>query len=219
MDFNLNGILIAIPGILIGLVFHEVAHGYAAYLLGDDTARHQGRLTLNPLAHLDPLGTIMILFTLVNGFGFGWAKPVPVSPHNFTRKVTMRTGMMLTALAGPLTNFIIAFGSIILLYFLYYGFGIQDQFLAQIILGIVSVNVSLGLFNLLPVPPLDGSKILAGILPSRFDQGLYKLEQYGTLILVLLLFTGIHRIILSPIAQFIYNSFDSIGTVIANLFM
>lgn len=219
MDLNFLSVLIAVPGIIIGLAFHEFAHGYAAHLLGDDTARYQGRLTLNPLAHLDPAGTIMIIFTMFSGFGFGWAKPVPVNPTNFTRKVTMRTGMMLTALAGPLINFLIALVAYILLYLLANGFGIQDELLLSMIYWIAKINLGLGVFNLLPVPPLDGSKVLAGILPGRFDELLDKLEQYGTIILIMLLFTGVHRIFMYPIASFLENSFKLIGLTISSLFI
>jgi Zn-dependent protease len=180
---DLHQLLLSIPAFIVGLTFHEYAHGLAAYKLGDKTAYHQGRLTLNPLPHLDPVGLLMLIF-----FRFGWAKPVPVNPYNFQGDI--KRGMMLVALAGPVTNFLLALISALLL-----GLGMAKLSLERdIILGMLQnmliINLFLGVFNLLPVPPLDGSKILAGILPGR-QEWLYQLEQYGMIILLLLLFTGI----------------------------
>lgn len=172
MNEYLIDLLLSLPAVLLSLTLHECAHGWVAYRLGDPTARDLGRLTLNPIRHLDPIGAISLLL-----FGIGWAKPVPINPRNFKKP---RAGMALTAVAGPITNFLIAFVSTFifllitlaaekvpdtstftsLLYlFLYYLF--RFFYLLQI------MNLALTLFNLLPLPPLDGSRILTMILPRR----------------------------------------------------
>lgn len=172
MNSYLIDLLLSLPAVLLSLTLHECAHGWVAYRLGDPTARDLGRLTLNPIRHLDPIGALSLLL-----FHIGWAKPVPINPRNFKRP---RAGMALTAVAGPITNFLIAFFSTFifllinlaaeripdastatsLLYlFLYYLF--RFFYLLQL------MNVALALFNLLPLPPLDGSRILTLILPRR----------------------------------------------------
>lgn len=167
------------PAVIIGLTIHEFAHAAAAHSLGDNTARYQGRLTLNPAAHVDVLGLIMLYFA-----GFGWARPVPVNPFNF--RGNRKNGMILVSLAGPLANLALAVaGAALLGAFLW-----SVPYAGRITQEIIRINVILAVFNLIPVPPLDGSKILAGILPGS-QEWLYRLEQYGTIILVLLLFTGI----------------------------
>lgn len=175
---------IMLPAIVIGLTFHEYAHGWAADKLGDPTARYAGRLTVNPIAHVDPIGLVMLFLA-----GFGWAKPVPVTPYKLTGN--MRRSLMLVSIAGPATNMIIAILASLL-------FGLVASFgsvpMVDIMHRIITINVVLAIFNLLPVPPLDGSKILAGLLPGE-QRWLIYMEQYGTIILLLLLFTGI----LSPV--------------------
>ncbi|MFZ5632725.1 MAG: site-2 protease family protein [Bacillota bacterium] len=183
------------PAVIVGLVFHEYAHGLAAYSLGDRTAYHQGRLTLNPAAHIDILGLLMLYMA-----GFGWARPVPVNPFNF--KGNRSRGLLLVSLAGPLSNMIIA----VIAAVLYGAFLLDIPYLNRITLEIININVILAVFNLLPIPPLDGSKILAGMWPAG-RQWLYSLEQYGPIILILLLFTGIiNRILgvfIKPIVSFL----------------
>ncbi|MHB8171419.1 MAG: site-2 protease family protein [Thermincolia bacterium] len=196
MDFSLVDFIALIPALLIGFAFHEAAHAYAAYWLGDSTAKNQGRLTLNPISHLDPIGTLMILVTQT----FGWAKPVPVNPVNLTRNISMRKGMMLVSLAGPLANFLVAFVTTVIFAVLV-GLEVEfvkNQALGEIIGKIIVVNIGLGVFNLLPIPPLDGSKILAGFLPRKFDNVLYALENYGMFILLALIITGMTGKILGP---------------------
>ena len=158
---QLLGLLLSAPGVLIAITFHEFAHGYAAYKLGDDTAKRQGRLSLNPFAHLDPIGTLMLLVA-----GFGWGKPVEVDPRNYTRKISMEKGEAIVSLAGPLMNFILAI-IFTLIYCAIYKFA-SATFMASTV-GIVimlllsstiSINIGLGVFNLIPLPPLDGSNIL-----------------------------------------------------------
>lgn len=180
----------------MGLTFHEFAHGWVADRLGDRTARYQGRLTLNPLAHIDPVGFLMLVF-----FRFGWAKPVPVNPYNL--RGDPARGMLLVALAGPAANLLVALIAAILL-----GTGlaglIPHEYWYYLLLLTVQINVVLAVFNLIPVPPLDGSKILAGLLP-RQAQFVYRMETYGTIILLLLLFSGILGRILWPVVNLIVN--------------
>ncbi|NMA66373.1 MAG: site-2 protease family protein [Clostridiaceae bacterium] len=179
--FDIQQMLLILPGIFIGLTFHEYAHGWVADRLGDKTARAQGRLTLNPLAHIDPVGFIALL--LVH---FGWAKPVPVNPYNF-RNVELRQGMLLVALAGPVTNLILAFTIALLLHLGLFNFMAEIYLMATMA---VYINVLLAVFNMLPIPPLDGSKILAGLFPGKANW-IYQLENYGIIILLILVFTGV----------------------------
>ena len=164
------------PGLLIALILHEVAHGYVAYLLGDPTAKAQGRLTLNPLKHLDPIGTLAFFFVR-----FGWARPVPVNPRYFKNP---RQGMMLTAMAGPGTNFGLA-GLFALALHVMPGLGVPPgNFLFLACYYGVFVNLILGAFNLIPIPPLDGSNILAYFLPPRMAYKYTAFGRYGFILLI-----------------------------------
>ena len=183
--------------VLLAITLHELAHGYVAYCLGDNTAKAAGRLTLNPLAHLDPIGALMMLIA-----GFGWAKPVPVNPFFF--KGNRTTGMMLVSLAGPLVNLIVAY----IAYAIYvagqgfYTVPFMNQFLNYCII----LNVFLAVFNLIPIPPLDGSKILAGFLPKQTAfKFLTTMERYGFVILMVLILFNITDMIIQPIAYGILN--------------
>lgn len=193
--FDPTRILYMIPAVVIGLSFHEFAHAAMAYRLGDRTAYHQGRLTINPAAHIDILGLIMLFAA-----GFGWAKPVPVNYYNLSGNKSR--GMLLVSLAGPVANFIIAVIAAILLGAFFWNV----PYMKGITFEIIHINIILAVFNLLPVPPLDGSKILAGLIPGT-QEWLYKFEQYGTIILILLLVTGIIGkilgIFISPLIQFL----------------
>jgi len=173
-----------IPAVVIALTFHEYAHAVVAYKLGDPTAKYSGRLTLNPIPHVDPIGMLMLFFV-----GLGWAKPVPVNPYNLNKP---KRDMVLVSLAGPLSNVILAI-AFALLFGVFYAFG--SQVLVDVVYKIIWINVVLAVFNMLPIPPLDGSKILAGILPGD-STWLNYLEQYGFIILIILLLTGILRPIL-----------------------
>lgn len=191
---SLIDIIIFIPAILIALSFHEFAHGFVAYRLGDPTPKLQGRLTLNPMKHLDPIGTLLLIVA-----HFGWAKPVQVNPYYF--EGDRKRGMMIVALAGPFANVVLAylgalFLSLIIKEVLPYN-GIVALFLQDL----VQINLILAAFNLIPVPPLDGSKILAGILPGSTGEFFYRLEQYGPLILMLLIVTGTTQRIFLPIVN------------------
>jgi len=210
MDFSLPSlerIIYLLPGIIIGLTFHEYAHGWMANRLGDNTARNYGRLTLNPVAHLDPIGLLMLFFA-----GFGWAKPVPVNPYNL--KIDMKQGMLLVAFAGPATNLFIAFAATII-WGVLYGFNIPyfDTFMMYAI----QINVVLAIFNLLPIPPLDGSRILAGLLPGE-HAWLDNLEQYGFLILIALVFTGAIQVIYKYLIIPIVTVYVGIADIIASIF-
>ncbi|MDD4304798.1 MAG: site-2 protease family protein, partial [Patescibacteria group bacterium] len=161
---------------LIAIVFsisiHEFAHAYAANSQGDPTAKLLGRLTLNPLSHIDPMGFFALLLV-----GFGWGKPVPVNPINFRNK---KWGDVIVSFAGPLSNFvmILTFGIILKLTYLYTNLG-QDNLMIQFLFFIVMINIVLGIFNLIPIPPLDGSHILFSILPSNFNEFKYQLAKNG----------------------------------------
>lgn len=193
---NIRQLILTVPAILFAISIHEFSHGMAAYKLGDPTAKYQGRLTLNPLAHLDPLGALMMVL-----FRFGWAKPVMVNPYYFKDR---RRGMMLVSLAGPMANIIAAWFFRILLAFLPYQFPGHLGSVVYLFLWLnVVINLGLAAFNLLPIPPLDGSKILAGILPARYEFTFERLEAYGPVILLLLLVSGIAGRLMAPIVSFL----------------
>ena len=186
-------LLYNLPGLFVAIIFHELSHGLAAYALGDNTAKNSGRLTLNPIKHIDPVGFISMLV-----FKFGWAKPVPINPMNFKHR---KRDTLLVSLAGPVSNFIIA----IILSFILKANIITSYLAMEMLLITLWYNIMLGIFNLLPFPPLDGSKILASLLPDKMEYYFYKYERYFYLILILLIFTdGIDRI-LSPIINIVLN--------------
>jgi len=189
MPFDPLIMMAMIIGLLLAVDIHECAHAWAANELGDPTARYQGRLSLNPLVHLDPMGTLMMLFSLRYGFGIGWGKPVPVNPWNLRYG---RVGHGLVALAGPTSNLILA--SILALP-LRLGW-LRGGAMSRAYLAIIGVNVGLALFNLLPIPPLDGSRVLIGILnairqPWAYDwaNGLERIEHQAPMIFVLFILT------------------------------
>lgn len=172
-------IVLVVP-LLYSVIIHEMSHGIVAYLFGDDTALRSGRFSLNPLRHLDPFGTLMLFVV-----GFGWAKPVPVNYFNLRN---FRLGLIFVSLAGCLANIIIAAGSIFLLQFERIA---SNAALAPVLLVLAQINIILGAFNLIPIPPLDGSKILMGFLPAKAQRIFIRLEPYGLFILIALLFTGL----------------------------
>lgn len=211
----LFSLLASIPGVLIAITFHEYAHGLAAYKLGDNTAKDEGRLSLNPLAHLDPIGTLMLVFA-----GFGWGKPVHVDPRNYTRKISMEKGEAIVSLAGPLMNIILAF-IFTLIYCAIYKFAgagllhsTMGSVLMLMIFYTISINVGLGVFNLIPLPPLDGSKIIMPFLPYKAKEWFVNNEQIFYLVFVVLWITGLAGTIISPAISWITNGFLSIGKII-----
>lgn len=194
--------LVLIPALVIAIVFHEVAHGYAARALGDPTASERGRLTLNPLRHVDPVGTLLVpgFLALVGGPMFGWAKPVPV---NKARLDNPRFGMMAVAAAGPASNFVLAAIGALLLGLAIPAGGLGDagegsatllvnaagqtEWLATGLFYFILVNIFLGLFNLLPIPPFDGSHIVGGLLPARLRGVWEQIQGVGMVLLVVLI--------------------------------
>lgn len=187
--------------LIMSVVVHEVSHGFTANKLGDPTARLQGRLTLNPLKHLDPVGSILVpIITSLGGFTFGWARPVPFNPYNLRNR---RMGELLIAGAGPLSNIVIAliFGLLIR-----FGWdaGLFSPSLTLIMIFIIKINLVLAVFNLIPIPPLDGSKILFSLLPVTFERFRQTLEQYG-LFLVLLLIFFLWQFV-TPVIGFLYQA-------------
>ena len=185
--------------LLVAISVHEFSHAWAAFRLGDATAKYEGRLTLNPLAHLDTIGTLMILLA-----GFGWGKPVPVNPLNFDNP---RRDHALVALSGPLSNFVVSF---ILSLFLKLPLGAAGLLLEVFLLPTIILNISLGVFNLLPIPPLDGFSVVCGFLPREFAFKWEELQRYGLYILIfslLPIFGGksLVRMTVSPIIQLLLN--------------
>ncbi len=175
--------LLSIVILILSVIIHEVSHGYMADRLGDPTARLQGRLTLNPIKHIDPVGSIIVpLITSLAGFTFGWAKPVPYNPYNLKNK---RQGEFLIAVAGPLSNLVIAgiFGMII-------RFTQQGEMTPFIEISsyIVIINIILAVFNLIPIPPLDGSKLLFAFLPQQYGRTRMFLESYAPFLIIIVIF-------------------------------
>jgi len=180
----------ALP-VLLAITLHEAAHGYAARMLGDDTAERAGRITLNPLAHIDPVGTVLIPIAIylatAGSFLFGYARPVPV---NFSALRSPKRDMIWVALAGPGSNVVQAFGWAIL-FTLLVAFGSQEPFFQEVAQAGILVNIIMAVFNLLPLPPVDGGRILVGLLPWRAAVAVSRIEPYGFFILLGLLFTGL----------------------------
>jgi len=180
--------------LLYSVILHEVAHGWIAHLFGDDTALNYGRLTLNPASHLDPIGTLMLFLV-----GFGWARPVPVDYSSFSNR---RFGLFSVALAGCATNILIA---IIALFLLQFDSIAANSVLSTILPTVVRINIILGAFNLIPIPPLDGSKILMSFLSYPAQENLARLEPYGFFILVIFLFTGLLNPVIALMQNLIYG--------------
>jgi len=205
MYSTVQQILLMIVPVLLAVTVHEVAHGWMALRLGDPTAKLLGRLTLNPFKHLDPIGTLVFFLTMT----IGWAKPVPVNPFNFRDP---RRDMAFVALAGPMANVLLA----LLCALAYRGlvfWGLVERFellflpLSLMLRIAVIVNLGLALFNLIPVPPLDGSRILMGILPRKKARALVYLEPYGFIILVGLILLGVVRAVIYPVLYSLFGLF------------
>jgi Zn-dependent protease len=192
--------LIMLLVLFFSVIIHEIAHGYIALLNGDPTAKLYGRLTLNPLPHIDPVGTILVpalLFLSHSGILFGWAKPVPVNPMNFRN---FRTGEFSVSAAGPLSNFFLA----IVFAQLSHWAGNNQGFFLLCYAG-VYINLILMLFNLIPIPPLDGSKVIMPLLPRAMQQLYAQLEPVGFILILLLLYSGIWSMLIMPIFQLLFH--------------
>ena len=214
----LKSLVVSAPAVLVAITFHEFAHAFVADRLGDDTARREGRLSLNPFSHLDPIGTLMLLVA-----GFGWGKPVHVDPRNYTRKMSMEKCEAIVSAAWPIMNIILAF-IFALIYCAVYKFGTM-QFLnstvgtvIMLILGsIITTNIGLGVFNLIPLPPLDGSKIIMPFLPYKSKEWFTSNGNIFYIIFVVIWITGIAGIIISPAITAISNGILNLAKLIFGL--
>lgn len=210
-------LILTIPGVIIAMTFHEFAHAYVADKLGDDTPRLQGRLNLNPLSHLDPIGSILLLTA-----GFGWGKPVEINPRNFNKNMNLSKAEAIVSFAGPAMNFILA----ILFTVLYYVFSTfqfisnieVSMIISMVLLYTVMVNIGLGVFNLIPLPPLDGSKILMHFLPYNGKQWFEKYQTIFYVIFVVLWITGLASVIIQPIFGLVFTGINFVVESIFHLF-
>lgn len=198
LNQSLINFLYLIIALVVGITFHEFAHAAAAAFLGDSTPKFEGRLTLNPLRHLDPIGSLFILLV-----GFGWGKPVTFDPHFIKHG---KWGIALVGIAGPIANIIIAFILIVAL-----KFGILPQAIAQLFIIVIFINIILAVFNLLPLPPLDGSKLLRALLPESKQEFIDNMERHGPVLLFILIIAdsflglGILSSIIGPLFNFTWN--------------
>ena len=184
---NVLGVVIVLCVIVFSMMLHELAHGGVAYLLGDETAKEDGRLTLNPLKHLDPFMSVILplMSYLLGGVVFGGAKPVPVNPYKLKGR---EWGMALVAVAGPLTNFVLALASFLVLELT--GVGQESEILYTILYEMLFVNLGFGVFNLIPIPPLDGSRVLYVLMPDGVREFMNKMERVGIYIIYMLILVG-----------------------------
>ena len=219
-SFDILSVLLTLPGVLVAITFHEYAHALAAYKLGDDTPKVQGRLSLNPLTHLDPIAVILLTFTHI-----GWGKPVEINPNNFNRRISARTGEAIVAAAGPIMNILLAFALAIVFYALQVfatGFVIGTQ-IGIIIMTMLEyaiiVNVGLGVFNLIPLPPLDGSKVLMGFLPYNAKRWFEEHEKVFYIIFIVIWITPIASLIISPVINVITSGIYSLVSRLFSIFI
>ena len=216
---ELLSLLLTLPAVIIAITFHEFAHAFAADKLGDDTPRMQGRLNLNPMTHIDPVGFMLLMFA-----GFGWGKPVQINPRNFNRNVRMDKGEAIVSIAGPIMNFIIAIVSAIILGAIY-------TFVPSIIFNntvgniiyillqeLVIINIGLGVFNLIPLPPLDGSKIFINFMPYNTRRWILEHSHIFYYIFLAIWITGLASVIIAPIINLLYDGLMSGILAIFSLF-
>ena len=202
LDFgSMLDMVLRLAAVLLCLTVHETCHGLAAYALGDPTARRAHRLSLNPLRHIDWFGLLMMFAA-----GFGWAKPVPVNPNYFKKP---KQGMALTALAGPVSNFLLALLTLLAARILcdVAAYSETNQRILDFLLMVAVLSIGLGLFNLVPIPPLDGSKVLFAVLPDRAYDWLMRNERYGMLLLFALVFFDVGSNVLSKTIQWVFDLF------------
>lgn len=215
---ELLALLLTLPGVIIAITFHEFAHAYVADKLGDDTPRRQGRITLNPLSHIDPVGFFMLIFV-----HFGWGKPVEINPTNFNRKRSMAKQEMLVALAGPLMNIIIALILTIILFAINtfapsFTITMTGLIISLVLQMAISVNIGLGIFNLIPLPPLDGSKIFINILPYKAKTWFQDNIQIFYIIFVVLWVTNLMGYIISPVISVVSKGIYELVSAIFGIF-
>lgn len=213
----LLNLILTIPGMLVAITFHEFAHAWIADKLGDDTPRRQGRLSLNPLAHLDPFGVILMLTA-----GFGWGKPVEINPYNFYRKISIKKGNALVSVAGPLMNFALSiiFSIIVGLLIAFSGsflYTTTGEVLLQILESAIFMNVGLGVFNLIPLYPLDGYKILLFFLPNNARKWCEEHERVLYIAFMVIWLTPLSTMIISPAITAISNGLLQLIYLIANI--
>ena len=183
---SIEGIIISLPGVIVAMTFHEFAHAWAATKLGDETPRQQGRLSLNPISHIDPVGLICLML-----LGFGWGKPVQINPRNFDGKYSISKAEAIVAAAGPIMNFILAF--VFLIIYAIFGMTVSTittttNVISSILISIISINLGLGVFNLIPIYPLDGAKVLNNFLPYKAKEWLIKNQAILTIIVFAIVF-------------------------------
>ena len=205
--FNLMEMVAGLPGLVMALALHEYAHARVAVTMGDFTPKMMGRLTLNPMAHIDPIGLVVLLIAR-----FGWAKPVVINPHNFHDR---KKGEILVALAGPAMNFLLAFLALGVMIFLTHTMRIEMSYGLRAVLWLIVVyNINFGIFNLIPLPPLDGSRILMAVLPYEMQYRFAALERYSMIIFIIFIATPILGYILVPIAQLLLGLFSGIWMIV-----
>ena len=199
---GIETVLLTLPGVIIAMTFHEFAHAFVADELGDTTPRAQGRVTLNPASHIDPVGLVLLLFAHI-----GWGRPVEINPNNFNSNKSIETCEALVSLAGPVMNFILAF-IFMIVYYALYRFTSVSAIVLYVVYYTVIVNIGLGVFNLIPIPPLDGSKIFSKFLPYNVKAWLDRNMQYIYLIFLILWITGILSYIVSPVINVILTGLN-----------
>ena len=228
VEGKLLSLVLTIPGVLVAIVFHEYAHAFVADKLGDDTARREGRLTLNPIKHLDPIGSLLLLVA-----GFGWGKPVHVNPRNYSRKMSVEKAQALVSIAGPIMNFLLAIVFTIITCItlkatnsniVFWGnnmFLMASSQTIEIVLKIlifaIATNVGLGLFNLIPLPPLDGSKVIMPFLPYKAKEFFIRNEMIFYVLFIALYVTGLAGTIISPALGFVNENLIKLGLSIFGL--
>jgi Zn-dependent protease len=205
LAFSLQDLPYVVMTLIVAFTLHEFAHAYVAYLFGDHTAKKQGRLTLSPLAHLDPFGTLLLIIA-----GFGWAKPVPVNRYFFKKP---RLAGILVSIAGPFSNLVLAFIGL-LIYYLMNNAAVDNDALYRFVTLFIQINLTLGVFNLLPFPPLDGYRVIEDLVPSSTRAKMTQYESWGIFVFLILVITPLDRIVIWPLlngaATFVMNIFQQI---------
>ncbi|MBZ6484619.1 site-2 protease family protein [Priestia aryabhattai] len=205
LAFSLQDLPYVVMTLIVAFTLHEFAHAYVAYLFGDHTAKKQGRLTLSPLAHLDPFGTLLLIIA-----GFGWAKPVPVNRYFFKKP---RLAGILVSIAGPFSNLLLAFIGL-LIYYLMNNAAVDNDALYRFFTLFIQINLTLGVFNLLPFPPLDGYRVIEDLVPSSTRAKMTQYESWGIFVFLILVITPLDRIVIWPLlngaATFVMNIFQQI---------